>query len=68
MINETTCYWEAPITQPALTNEEEAAKKYYYWDESAYQADNTKGWKGYKSNDMDNPTLYDWNGSEFVLA
>jgi hypothetical protein len=44
VLNETTCYWEAPITQPALTNEEEAAKKYYDWDESAYQADNTKGW------------------------
>ncbi len=44
VLNETTCYWEAPITQPALTNEEEVAKKYYDWDESAYQADNTKGW------------------------
>ena len=35
---------------------------------NSYNSDNTKGWKGYKSNDMDNPTLYDWNGSEFVLA
>ena len=36
-INETTCRWEAPITYPSDDN-------IYIWDESAYQADNTKGW------------------------
>ena len=39
-----TADWVAPITQPTLTSEEEAAGKYYSWDESAYQADNTTGW------------------------
>ena len=36
-LNETTCRWEAPITYPNDGN-------IYIWDESAYQADNTKGW------------------------
>ena len=36
-LNETTCRWEAPITYPSDDN-------IYIWDESAYQADNTKGW------------------------
>ena len=36
-INETTCRWEAPITYPSDGN-------IYIWDESVYQADNTKGW------------------------
>jgi len=43
-LNETTCYWEPPIPRPTETDEEKAAIKYYYWDESVYQADNTKGW------------------------
>ena len=36
--------WVAPITKPTLTNEEATAGKYYSWDESAYQADNSTGW------------------------
>jgi len=36
-LNETTCLWEAPLTMP---ND----GKPYYWDEDAYQADNTTGW------------------------
>ena len=36
--------WQAPITEPTLTSEEQAAKKYYVWNESLYQSDNTKGW------------------------
>lgn len=39
-----TAAWYPPIPQPALTDEEIAADKYYQWDESAYQADNTQGW------------------------
>ena len=35
-LNSTTFLWESPITYPS-------DGKYYYWDESAYQADNTKG-------------------------
>tara|TARA_R100000664_G_scaffold32049_1_gene46404 strand:- start:1575 stop:1919 length:345 start_codon:yes stop_codon:yes gene_type:complete len=36
--------WQAPITEPTLTSEEQAAGKYYVWNESLYQSDNTKGW------------------------
>ena len=35
-----------------------------YWDEAAYQADNTKGWKATKKTDTSDPkTVYEWNGS-----
>ena len=43
-INATKAHWEAPITEPALTDDQIAAKSYYTWDESAYQVDNTTGW------------------------
>ena len=39
------CTWYAPIPEPTLTDDQIAAGSYYTWDESAYQADNTKqGW------------------------
>ena len=37
-LNTTSYLWEAPIADP------NSDSKYYYWDESAYQADNSKGW------------------------
>jgi len=38
-----------------------------YWDEAAYQADNTKGWKATKKTDTSDPkTVYEWNGSAWV--
>jgi hypothetical protein len=38
-----------------------------YWDETAYQADNTKGWEATKETDTADPkTVYDWNGSAWV--
>ena len=43
-ISTTAAQWEAPITQPTLTDDQIAARSYYTWDESAYQADNTTGW------------------------
>ena len=43
-IDATKAHWEAPITEPALTDDQIAANSYYTWDESAYQADNTTGW------------------------
>ena len=43
-ISTSAAQWEAPITQPTLTDEQVAARSYYTWDESAYQADNTTGW------------------------
>ena len=36
VLNETTCLWEAPLTEPN--------DGVYMWDEDVYQADNTKGW------------------------
>lgn len=36
-LNETTCLWEAPIAHPD-------DGKYYEWNETAYQADNSAGW------------------------
>ena len=36
VLNETTCLWEAPLTEPS--------DGVYMWDEDVYQADNTKGW------------------------
>ena len=43
-ISTTEAQWEAPLTEPTLTDEQIAAGSYYTWDESAYQADNTTGW------------------------
>ena len=44
-ISTTDAQWVSPLGDaPALTDDEVAAGKYYAWDESAYQADNTTGW------------------------
>ena len=43
-LNTTTGGWECPIDMPVLTDDEKAAGKGYLWDESVYQADNSKGW------------------------
>ena len=44
-LNNATADWVSPLGDaPALTAEQTAAASYYEWDESAYQADNTKGW------------------------
>ena len=40
-LNETTCFWEAPIPRPSNDSHETP----YTWNEDAYQADNTKGWE-----------------------
>ena len=40
-----TATWYSPLGDaPALTSDEQTAGKYYEWNETAYQADNTKGW------------------------
>lgn len=44
VLDEDTCWWNAPIDTPELTEEDIAAGKYYIWDEDTYQADNTEGW------------------------
>ena len=44
-ISSTAAAWVSPLGDaPTLTDAEIAAGKYYAWDESAYQADNTTGW------------------------
>ena len=37
VLNESTWLWDSPVTYPS-------DGKSYVWDESAHQADNTKGW------------------------
>jgi len=58
--------WQAPITYPSVTSE----SGFVYmirWNETKYQADNTKGWEATKSNDTEEtPTVYDWNGSAWT--
>jgi len=60
--------WKAPIPYPTIINEEGEDWIYeIYWDEDAYNADNTKGWKAFKSNDTADPkTTYEWNGTAWV--
>ena len=43
-LNTTKGYWECPLTRPEETRDEIIAGKLYRWDESVYQADNSKGW------------------------
>ena len=58
--------WKAPITYPTVT-EEGDVRYLIYWNESKYNADNTKGWEATKSDDTsDTPTKYDWNGTAWV--
>ena len=68
--NTSTAAWDAPITYPSVTNDGADPVVWEYkisWDESAYQADNTKGWEAIKSNDTsETPTKYDWNGTAWV--
>lgn len=50
-LNSSTGVWEAPLTKPTIDNDSNLSKsdpnwdsRWYGWDESAYQADNTTGW------------------------
>jgi hypothetical protein len=44
-IDTAVANWKAPLTEPTLTDEQRAAGSRYTWDESAYQEDNSTGWK-----------------------
>jgi len=58
--------WQAPITYPTVT-EEGDVRYMISWNETKYDADNTKGWEATKSNDeSETPTVYDWNGTAWV--
>jgi len=62
--------WQAPITYPTVSSEGEGENTVRYlisWNDTKYQADNSKGWEATKSNDeAETPTVYDWNGTAWV--
>ena len=62
--------WQAPITYPSVTDDGADPVVWRYlisWNDTKYQADNTKGWEAIKSNDTsETPTKYDWNGTAWV--
>jgi len=68
--NTTTASWDAPITYPSVIDDGADPVVWTYsitWNETGYQADNTKGWEATKSNDSADPkTIHDWNGSAWV--
>jgi len=43
-LNTTTGGWEAPLSDPDYWTPSNKTGGEYYWDESLYQSDNTKGW------------------------
>lgn len=44
ILNTNTADWESPLGPAPTSDDPEAEPVYYYWDEDAYQADNTTGW------------------------
>ena len=71
--NTSTAAWDAPITYPSVTDDGADPVVYNWsisWNETAYQADNTKGWKATKRNvdgtAHSDTATYDWNGSAWV--
>ena len=62
--------WQSPITYPSIINDGQETPEWRYlisWNETKYNADNTKGWEAFKSNDTsETPTIYDWNGTAWV--
>ena len=37
--------WKEPVPMPEITEQEGKDGKYYEWNETLYQSDNTKGWE-----------------------
>ena len=74
--NTSTAVWDSPIAFPSVHNDGADPIVWEWeitWDESAHQADNSKGWKGVKKNvdlsdHADKDKTYDWNGSAWVEA
>ena len=70
-----TASWKAPITYPTIIDDgsnpgdgESVAWAYQiYWDEAAYQANNSTGWKATRTDDTNDPkTVYSWNGTAWA--
>ena len=74
--NTSTASWDSPITAPSVTDDGADPVVWNWqitWNESAYQGNNSKGWKGVKRNldgtdHADKDKTYDWNGSAWVEA
>jgi len=68
--NTSTASWDSPITYPSVIDDGNDGAEFIYsitWNESGYQADNSKGWEATKSNDSSDPkTIHDWNGSAWI--
>ena len=69
-LNTSTASWQAPITYPSVIDDGQDPVVFRYeisWNESGYQADNSKGWEATKSNDgAETKTIHDWNGSAWI--
>ncbi len=64
--NISTADWVAPITYPSVTTYTSGSDTFNWlidWNETGYQADNSKGWEGLKAG---SDTIHDWNGSAWV--
>lgn len=68
-LNTSKAKWEAPITYPSVVDDGADPSVWgysIYWDEDAYQADNTTGWKATRNDDDGDPqTVYSWDGSSW---
>ena len=65
--NTSTAEWDPPITYPGVTTytaDDSSTQPWeIYWDETAYQANNSKGWEAKKQGASD---VFEWNGSAWV--
>jgi len=63
----STASWNAPITYPSATTytaaDSSTQQWAIYWDEAAYQANNSKGWEATKAGASD---VFEWNGSAWI--
>jgi len=71
--NTSIASWQAPITYPSVTDDGADPQVWGWsitWNETAHQADNTKGWEATKYNvdgtDHSDTATYDWNGTAWV--
>ena len=71
--NTSTASWDPPITYPSVTDDGADPVVWRWrvqWNETAHQADNTKGWEATKYNvdgsDHSDTATYDWNGTAWV--
>ena len=64
--------WQSPIAFPSIIDDGQSTPEWIYiisWNDTKYQADNTKGWEAIKSDDeAETKTVYDWNGTAWVSA